>query len=187
MAEKQASEETVLECYPGLQELVTQYLRLLALEITAAFHAAKAQHWTNINLVLKCLVFLYRRSRSFWSEKKQPNLRVSFWNFMYSCWSSKEHVLETMSEPFKKTYPSTRCIIDCTELFCQRPGSLSVQSSLYSNYKHRPCHLQSLVGIAPSGAVTFLSVNYTLVLRQIKKLFWNVVFWRKNCGKKMIQ
>ena len=64
-----------------------------------------------------------------------------------------------MPEPFKKTYPSTRCIIDYTEPFCQRPGSLSVQNSLYSNYKHHVTY-KRLVGIAPSGAVTFVSQLY---------------------------
>ena len=37
---------------------------------------------------------------------------------------------ETMPESFKTTYPTTRCIIDCTELYGQRPSSLSMQSSI---------------------------------------------------------
>ena len=62
---------------------------------------------------------------------------------------------KSMPEIFKKTYPSTRCILDCTELFCQRPSSLSIQSSLYSSYKHHVTY-KALIGIAPSGAITFV-------------------------------
>ena len=59
-----------------------------------------------------------------------------------------------MPESFKKTYPSTRCILDFTELFYQRPLSLSIQS-----YKHHVTY-KGLIGIAPSEAITFVSQLY---------------------------
>ena len=68
-------------------------------------------------------------------------------------------MLDTMPAIFKTTYPSTRCIIDCTEIFCQRPSSLSSQSAMYSNYKHHVTY-KGLLGIAPSGAITFISELY---------------------------
>ena len=74
-------------------------------------------------------------------------------------WPSREQVDDTMPESFKRTYPTTRCILDCTELFCQRPASLSTQSSLYSSYKHHVTY-KGLVGISPSGAITFVSQLY---------------------------
>ena len=64
-----------------------------------------------------------------------------------------------MPETFKQTYPDTQYIIDCTELFCQRHFSLFIQSSLYSSSKHRVTY-KGLIGIAPSGAVTFASNLY---------------------------
>ena len=64
-----------------------------------------------------------------------------------------------MPQVFKDTYPSTRVIIDCTELFCQRPSSLTIQSSLFSHYKHHVTY-KGLVGIAPSGGITFVSELY---------------------------
>ncbi len=86
---------------------------------------------------------------------------ISWINFLYfslgsiPIWPSKEQIQKSMPETFRKTYPSTRCIIDCTELFCQRPSSLSIQSSLYSSYKHHVTY-KALIGIAPSGAITFV-------------------------------
>ena len=71
-------------------------------------------------------------------------------------WPSKIQVLDTMPETFKTTYPSTRCIIDCIKIFCQRPSSLSSQSAIYSNYKHHVTY-EGMLGIAPSGAIAFIS------------------------------
>lgn len=71
-------------------------------------------------------------------------------------WPSREQVDKAMPESFKRTYPSTRCIIDCTEMYCQRPSSLATQSALYSQYKSHVTY-KGLLGIAPSGAITFVS------------------------------
>lgn len=90
---------------------------------------------------------------------------ISWINFVYftlgsiPIWPTQEQIKETMPSSFKKSYPSTRCIIDCTELFCQSPSSLAAQSSLYSQYKSHVTY-KGLVGIAPSGAVTFVSQLY---------------------------
>ena len=64
-----------------------------------------------------------------------------------------------MPECFKATYPNTRVIIDCTELCCQKPSSLTIQSSLFSHYKHHVTY-KGLVGISPSGPITFISELY---------------------------
>ena len=61
-----------------------------------------------------------------------------------------------MPQCFRDTYTSTKVILDCTELFCHRPSSLTIQSSLFSHYKHHVTH-KCLVDIAPSGAITFVS------------------------------
>ena len=73
-------------------------------------------------------------------------------NFLYlklGCipiWPSKGECIASMPQIlFKETYPSTRVIIDCTELFCQRPSSLTIQSSLFSHYKHHVTY-KGLVG-----------------------------------------
>jgi len=66
---------------------------------------------------------------------------ITWSNFMYfslgaiPIWPSKDSVIKTMPKCFKETYPSTRCIIDCTELYCQRPSGLHSQSCMYSKYK----------------------------------------------------
>ena len=74
-------------------------------------------------------------------------------------WPSRKQINETMPESFKKTYPSTRRILDCTELFLLKRSSSSIQSSLYSSCKHHVTY-KGLIGIAPSGAITFVSQLY---------------------------
>ena len=87
---------------------------------------------------------------------------ITWTNFCYfslgaiPIWPTRQQVDDVMPESFKRTYSTTRCIIDCTELFCQRPSSLAIQSSLYSHYKSHATY-KGLLGISPSGAITFIS------------------------------
>ena len=75
-------------------------------------------------------------------------------------WPSRADVNAKMPEEFKRLYPTTRVILDCTEIFVETPSSLLLQSQLYSTYKSNTT-LEGLVGIAPHGAITFISSLYT--------------------------
>jgi len=68
-------------------------------------------------------------------------------------------VKKYMPETFRKQYPNTRIIIDATEFAVERPSSLVTQSSTFSTYKNRNT-VKVLVGIMPSGPVTFVSDCY---------------------------
>ena len=91
---------------------------------------------------------------------------VTWANFLYfvlgsiPIWLTKQQIDELMPECFKATYPKTRVIIDCTEIKTQQPSSLVLNSQLYSSYKGTNT-FKSLLGIAPHGAVTFVSSLYT--------------------------
>ena len=74
-------------------------------------------------------------------------------------WPSRAVIDAHMPAQFKEFYPSTRVIIDCTEIFTEVPSSLSVQSLTYSSYKHHNT-FKGLVAICPTGAVTFISQLY---------------------------
>ena len=75
-------------------------------------------------------------------------------------WPSRAKVDQHMPADFKGKYPSTRVIIDCTEILCQMPKSLHLNSELFSSYKNHTT-LKGLVGISPGGAITFISQLYT--------------------------
>ena len=72
---------------------------------------------------------------------------------------SQELVKKYLPKSFEK-YPTTRIIIDGTEIFTQCPSSMNTQSQTWSNYKHHNTW-KALVGISPNGAVTFVSKLWT--------------------------
>ena len=71
-------------------------------------------------------------------------------------WAPRQKIDETMPKCFMESHPSTRVIVDCTELFIEQPSSLRSQSITHSSYKHHNT-AKGLIGIAPSAAVTFVS------------------------------
>lgn len=98
---------------------------------------------------------------------------ITWANFLYFflgnqvIWASKEEIDSHMTEDFKRLYPKTRVILDCTEIYVQSPSSLLSQSQLYSTYKSSTT-LKGLVGIAPLRLL-LLYQPFTLDPYQIKK------------------
>ncbi|KAK3108705.1 hypothetical protein FSP39_013788 [Pinctada imbricata] len=45
----------------------------------------------------------------------------------FPIWPSKDHVKESMPTFFKDSYPTTRAIIDCTEMFIEQPSAADCQ------------------------------------------------------------
>ncbi len=74
-------------------------------------------------------------------------------------WPSRECIDAHMPAQFVEFCPTTRVILDCTEFFTEVPSSMSIQSLTYSSYKHHNT-FKALVGISPTGAVTFISDLY---------------------------
>ena len=86
---------------------------------------------------------------------------------------SQERIRKDMPQQFKD-YPSTRIIIDCTEIFTEIPSSLKSQSQTWSQYKHHNTW-KALVGIHQQ-AILLLFQSFGLAECQIKKLLRSVVF-----------
>ncbi|KAK2549093.1 hypothetical protein P5673_030462 [Acropora cervicornis] len=100
------------------------------------------------------------------SQPTVSRIFISWINFMYlklghiNIWPSRELTNATMPEDFKAKYPTTRVIIDCTEVRCEMPSSLLLNSELFNSYKHHTT-LKALVGISPKGFFTFIGQLYT--------------------------
>ena len=88
-----------------------------------------------------------------------------------------------MPECFKDTYPNARVMIDCTELFCQKSSSLTIRSSPFSHHRHDITY-KGLVGVSPSGTITFISELYdgsTPGVEIVKKCgILNKELWKKD-------
>ena len=83
-------------------------------------------------------------------------------NFLYlkvkeiPLWPKWEVVQSFMPSVFKSLYPSTRVIIDATEIFVETSSLPEFQQMTYSSYKSHNTY-KTLIGISPGGAVTFVS------------------------------
>ncbi|KAJ8030934.1 Protein ALP1-like [Holothuria leucospilota] len=74
-------------------------------------------------------------------------------------WPSRATITKHMPDQFKKSCKNLRCIIDCTEIFIERPRSLDLQAETWSDYKKHNT-LKVLVGITPNGQFSFVSRSY---------------------------
>ena len=86
-------------------------------------------------------------------------------NFLYTVlgavgiWMAPDAVRAMMPSEFER-YSDTQVILDCTELKCQTPSSLLLQSEMYSQYKSHTT-VKGMIGVSPHGAVTFVSTLYS--------------------------
>ena len=75
-------------------------------------------------------------------------------------WLPKESAMETMPKIFKTTgHGKSWCIIDCSEVFIERPKKLDTQAATWSDYKSHNT-IKFLIGISTAGFITFFSDTY---------------------------
>ena len=100
------------------------------------------------------------------SASQVSRIWVTWLDFLYRrlrsmpIWPSQSYVRETSPPSFKESYPNTRVIIDCTELFIETPSQPRSQSAIFSTYKNHNAG-KGLIGIAPRGDLTFVSELYS--------------------------
>ena len=71
-----------------------------------------------------------------------------------SLWPRKNRIMQTMPQQFMDLYPSTRVIIDCTEIPIEVPFNPDAQRVTWSTYKNRNT-VKALVGITPGSVISF--------------------------------
>ena len=75
-------------------------------------------------------------------------------------WLLREAIRDNLPEAFIKIGNNKcRVILDCAEVFIERPKPLDCQAATWSDYKHHNI-IKFLVGISPSSIITFLSPCY---------------------------
>ena len=110
-----------------------------------------------LNLRIEDLSYRFGITLSSVSDVFQRWIDVMFASLRFLImWPSQETVHANMPQIFKDLYPRTRCIIDCSEIFIERPYSYQARAQTYSNYKKHNT-VKFLIGITPTGAVSFLS------------------------------
>ena len=68
-------------------------------------------------------------------------------------------ILSESLPPVFKSFKNVRCLIDCTEFFCQTPRDYARQGNVYSSYKHHTT-FKALIAVTPNGSACFISDLY---------------------------
>lgn len=72
-------------------------------------------------------------------------------------WPEMENLRKTTPECFRAEFgDKVAVIVDCFEVFIERPSNLLARSCTWSNYKHHNT-IKFLIGITPQGVVSFIS------------------------------
>jgi len=74
-------------------------------------------------------------------------------------WPDREQLMRTMPCDFRKNFPKCICIIDCFEVFLERPSDLLARAQTFSNYKHHNT-VKFLIGITPQGVISYVSEGW---------------------------
>ena len=74
-------------------------------------------------------------------------------------WPTNDISYSNIPGSFKPEYKKVVSIIDCFEIFIERPHNLTARAQTWSNYKHHNT-IKYLISITPSGAVNFISQPY---------------------------
>ena len=99
------------------------------------------------------------------SQSTVSRIIVTWLNLLYlklkeiPLWMPKGLVHAAMPEQFKKNYPTTRVILDATEIYVEQPKLPEIQQMTFSSYKNDNTY-KGLVGISPNGVITFVSPLY---------------------------
>ncbi|XP_060085335.1 uncharacterized protein LOC132564721 [Ylistrum balloti] len=75
-------------------------------------------------------------------------------------WPQREEIQLTMPMEFRKHFGlRVAAIIDCFEIFIERPSGLKARAETWSNYKHHNT-AKYLIAITPQGNISFISDGY---------------------------
>ena len=76
--------------------------------------------------------------------------------FMIS-WPEREQLWQTMPMCFQYAFAKkVTVVIDCFEVFIERPSNLLARAQTFSSYKHHNT-IKVLIGITPQGSISFVS------------------------------
>lgn len=75
-------------------------------------------------------------------------------------WPGREQLRKTMPVQFRMAFgDKIAVIIDCFEIFIERPSNLLARGKTWSNYKHHHT-AKYLIGITPQGSVSYISKGW---------------------------
>lgn len=114
-----------------------------------------------LNFAVKYLSFQLGISKSTISRIFLDTIDVMYTRMKpFVMWPDRESLRKTMPVQFQERF-GQKCavIIDCFEVFIERPSNLKARAETWSSYKHHNT-VKFLIGITPQGAISFLSKSW---------------------------
>lgn len=75
-------------------------------------------------------------------------------------WPDRESLRVSMPHQFVEAFGNrVAAIVDCFEIFIERPSNLQARAQTFSNYKHGHT-LKYLISITPQGVISFISKGW---------------------------
>ena len=71
-------------------------------------------------------------------------------------WPDRTTLRKTIPTSFQRFFKNCCVIIDCTEIFIERPKNLLARAQCWSNYKHHST-IKFLLGITPQATISYVS------------------------------
>ena len=112
----------------------------------------------HLNLGDQDLAYRFAISQSSVSRSKWLDLLSIRLAFLIH-WPDRQELMKTMPTDFRKHFKKCVIIIDCFEIFIERPTSLKARAQTHSNYKKHNT-VKFLIGITPQGSIAFVSKGW---------------------------
>ena len=111
-----------------------------------------------LNLPLQLLSYEFGVHQSTISRLFAETIDIMFVRMEpFILWPEREQLRKTMPMQFRKHFGTkVSVIIDCFEVFMERPSNLLARAKTWSSYKHHHT-AKFLIGITPQGSVSFIS------------------------------
>lgn len=114
-----------------------------------------------LNLNFKDLGFRFKVSRGTASTYFQNVINVLYERLkILIIWPEGENAKANIPSCFKEAFQDkTTIIIDCFEVFIEKPDNYLTQQQCWSNYKHHHT-VKFLIGITPQGTISYISKGW---------------------------
>ena len=127
------------ECLTKFQQLLLTLMRL------------------RLNLLVQDLAYRFGTHVSTASGTFQACMQTMYSSMHFLVhWPDRESLLLTMPMCFKENFLTRAVIIDCFEVFIDKPSHLFASAQTWSSYRHHNT-AKFLIGITPQGTVSFIS------------------------------
>lgn len=114
-----------------------------------------------LNLPMQHIAYLFGLHRTTIANTFKETLSVMYTQLLpYIRWPDRQSLRVSMPHQFVETFGNkVAVIIDCFEIFMERPSNLHAKAVTYSHYKHNNT-MKYLIGITPNGQISFISKGW---------------------------